>query len=71
MSGGEEGYQLEEGVDAECVSGYVTNACEELGAVRVPRNTGVILCGMKGMVDSVTDMVQKKGVTADRCLTNF
>jgi len=71
VSRGEEGLELGEGVDAECYSGYVQNALEEMGAVVVPRNTGVLLCGMKGMVEAVSDICVKKGVTKDRCLTNF
>jgi len=51
-------------------TGYVQNALEEDG-VAVPRNTGVIMCGMKGMAESVEDIVTKAGVFEGRVLTNF
>ena len=71
VSRGEEGMELPANIDCEVVSGYCTSALEELDAVVVPRNTGVLLCGMKGMCESVTDYCVKKGVAKERCLTNF
>lgn len=51
-------------------TGYVQNALEEDG-VPVPRNTGALLCGMKGMVESVTEILTKAGTFEGRILTNF
>jgi len=51
-------------------TGYVQNALEEDG-VPVPRNSGVLLCGMKGMTEAVTEILTKAGVISDRILTNF
>ena len=41
-------------------TGYVQNALEEDG-VPIPRNTGALLCGVKGMAESVTDLLSKAG----------
>jgi NAD(P)H-flavin reductase len=51
-------------------SGYVQNALEEDG-VPIPRNSAALLCGMKGMADSVKDILLKAGVFDGRVLTNF
>ena len=51
-------------------AGYVQNALEEDG-ISIPRNSGALLCGVKGMAESVTDMLLKAGVFEDRVLTNF
>lgn len=51
-------------------TGYVQNALEEDG-VPVPRNTGALLCGMKGMTESVSDVLTKAGVFDGRILQNF
>ena len=51
-------------------SGYVQNALEEDG-VPIPRNSGALLCGMKGMAESVKDVLVKAGVFEGRVLTNF
>lgn len=51
-------------------SGYVQNALEEDG-VPIPRNSGALLCGMKGMAESVKDVLTKAGVFEGRVLTNF
>lgn len=51
-------------------TGYVQNALEEDG-VPVPRNTGALLCGMKGMAEAVTDILTKAGTFEGRILTNF
>lgn len=51
-------------------TGYVQNALEEDG-VPVPRNTGALLCGMKGMAEAVTDILTKAGTFDGRILTNF
>ena len=39
--------------------------------VPVPRNTGALLCGMKGMVESVTEILTKAGTFEGRILANF
>ena len=51
-------------------SGYVQNALEEDG-IAVPRNSGALLCGMKGMAESVKDLLTKAGVFEGRVLFNF
>ena len=51
-------------------SGYVQNALEEDG-VPIPRNSGALLCGMKGMAESVKDILLKADVFEGRILTNF
>jgi NAD(P)H-flavin reductase len=51
-------------------TGYVQNCLEEDG-VPIPRNSGALLCGMKGMAESVTDILSKAGVFEGRILTNF
>ena len=51
-------------------TGYVQNCLEEDG-VPIPRNSGALLCGMKGMADSVKDILTKAGVFEGRVLTNF
>jgi NAD(P)H-flavin reductase len=56
--------------DWEGRSGYVQNALEEDG-VPIPRNSGALLCGMKGMAESVKDVLTKAGVFEGRILTNF
>lgn len=51
-------------------TGYVQNALEEDG-VPIPRNTGALVCGVKGMSESVKDLLEKAGVFEGRTLTNF
>jgi len=51
-------------------TGYVQNALEEDG-VPIPRNTGALLCGMKGMTDAVTEILTKADVFEGRILQNF
>jgi len=51
-------------------TGYVQNALEEDG-IAIPRNSGALLCGMKGMTESVKDLLQKAGVFEGRVLFNF
>lgn len=51
-------------------TGYVQNALEEDG-VSIPRNSGALLCGVKGMAESVKDMLTTAGVFEGRILTNF
>lgn len=64
--------------DLECESGnvwkgrtgYVQNALEEDG-VAIPRNSGALLCGVKGMCESVKGMLTESGYFEGRMLTNF
>ena len=51
-------------------TGYVQNALEEDG-VPIPRNSGALLCGVKGMCEAVRDIMQKAGTFEGRILTNF
>ena len=51
-------------------TGYVQNALEEDG-VPIPRNSGALLCGVKGMCESVRDIMEKAGTFEGRILTNF
>jgi len=49
---------------------YVQQDLSREGVAR-PRNTGVLLCGQKGMCDDVTKQLAKVGVYDSRMLTNF
>jgi len=60
--------QPADGYEGRC--GYVQTALEEDG-VPIPRNSGALLCGMKGMAESVTDILSRAGVFEGRILTNF
>lgn len=51
-------------------SGYVQMALEEDG-VPIPRNTGAVMCGVKGMCESVKDILTRAGTFEGRVLTNF
>jgi len=51
-------------------TGYVQNALEEDG-VPIPRNSGALLCGVKGMCEAVKDIMAKAGTFEGRVLTNF
>jgi NAD(P)H-flavin reductase len=51
-------------------TGYVQNALEEDG-IAIPRNSGALLCGMKGMTESVKDILNKAGVFEGRVIFNF
>lgn len=56
--------------DFEGRSGYVQNALEEDG-VSIPRNSGALMCGMKGMAEAVKEILCSAGVFEGRILTNF
>lgn len=47
--------------DYEGRSGYVQTALEEDG-VPIPRNSGALMCGMKGMAEAVKDILSQSGV---------
>merc|ERR1712106_566400 len=51
-------------------TGYVQTALEEDG-VPVPRNSGALMCGMKGMAESVKELLLASGMFEGRILTNF
>jgi len=51
-------------------TGYVQVALEEDG-IPQPRNSGALMCGMKGMAEAVKDTLLKAGVFEGRILTNF
>ena len=50
--------------------GYVQTALEEDG-IPIPRNSGALLCGMKGMTEAVSELLKKAGVFDGRILFNF
>lgn len=51
-------------------TGYVQDALKQDG-VSVPRNTGVLLCGQRGMVESAKSILLEAGVFEGRILLNF
>lgn len=51
-------------------TGYVQTALEEDG-IAIPRNSGALLCGMKGMTEAVKELLTKAGVFDGRVLFNF
>jgi ferredoxin-NADP reductase len=51
-------------------TGYVQTALEEDG-IPVPRNSGALLCGMKGMTQATKELLVKAGVFEGRILFNF
>ncbi len=50
--------------------GYIQDALKEDG-VEVPRNSGVLLCGQRGMVDDAKELLLSEGVFEGRILLNF
>jgi NAD(P)H-flavin reductase len=51
-------------------AGYVQTALAEDG-ISIPRNTAALLCGMKGMTESVKELLLAAGVFDGRVLFNF
>lgn len=51
-------------------TGYVQSVLEDDG-IPIPRNSGALMCGMKGMAEAVKDILTKAGVFEGRILTNF
>lgn len=51
-------------------TGYVQTALEEDG-IAIPRNSGALLCGMKGMTEAVKELLTSAGVFEGRVLLNF
>jgi NAD(P)H-flavin reductase len=63
--------QPEGGVDEwKGRTGYIQTALAEDG-IAIPRNTGALLCGMKGMTESVKELLMASGVFEGRILFNF
>ena len=50
--------------------GYIQDALKE-DKVAVPKNTGALLCGFRGMTDSVKETLLEAGVFEGRILMNF
>lgn len=50
--------------------GYIQDALKE-DKINVPRNTGALLCGFRGMTDSVKETLLEAGVFEGRILMNF
>lgn len=50
--------------------GYVQTALEEDG-IAIPRNSGALVCGMKGMAEAVSELLKSAGVFEGRILFNF
>jgi len=57
-------------VDWQGRTGYVQTALEEDG-IAVPRNTGVLICGVKGMAEASRERLVQAGVYESRVLFNF
>lgn len=51
-------------------TGYIQTALAEDG-IAIPRNTGALLCGVKGMTESVKELLLASGVFEGRVLFNF
>lgn len=51
-------------------TGYVQTAIEEDG-ILVPRNSGALVCGVKGMTEAVKEDLMKAGIFEGRILFNF
>ena len=51
-------------------SGYIQDALRK-DTVGVPRNSGALLCGHRGMVDNVKELMLEAGVFEGRILLNF
>lgn len=49
---------------------YIQDALAE-DTVKVPKNSGALLCGQRGMVDSVRDILLTSGVFEGKILLNF
>ena len=50
--------------------GYIQDKLRE-DTVKVPKNTGALLCGMRGMTDNVKELLLESGVFEGRVLFNF
>jgi hypothetical protein len=48
---------------------YVSLSTIEEDGLLIPRNTGALMCGMKGMADAVKDLLSKAGVFEGRILS--
>lgn len=52
-------------------TGYVQDVLKRESGIKVPRNTGALLCGQRGMIDNVKEMMLEAGVFEGRILLNF
>lgn len=59
-----------EGTGWEGKTGYVQDVAKADG-ISAPRNTGVLMCGMKDMAMAVKELCSEAGVLDERVLTNF
>lgn len=50
--------------------GYIQDALKDIGVLH-PKQTGALLCGLKGMTEDVTQILVDAGVPKDRILMNF
>ncbi|EME27677.1 Fruit protein pKIWI502 [Galdieria sulphuraria] len=50
--------------------GYIQHWLRKDG-IPNPEKTGALLCGVKGMIEEVTQLLQTQGVPSDKILTNF
>lgn len=53
------------------MTGYIQEMLKGEGAIKVPRNTGALLCGQRGMTDNVKELLLEAGVFEGRILMNF
>jgi NAD(P)H-flavin reductase len=61
---------LSQAPDSPYRKGYVQDALKEDG-VGVPRNTGVLMCGHRGMTEDAKEILLSAGVFEGRILLNF
>lgn len=59
-----------DGTDWKGATGYVQDAAKKDGCDN-PKNTAILLCGMKGMAEGVKELAEELGIPEDRVLTNF
>ena len=51
-------------------TGYVQDALKQDG-IKVPRNTGALICGYRGLIESSKELLLEAGVFEGRILLNF
>lgn len=60
-----------EGTGWTGATGYVQDVAKADDAFQRPRNSAVLMCGMKGMAEGVKELAAASGVFEGRVLTNF
>ena len=50
---------------------FPTRRSKNSQGVAIPRNSGALMCGVKGMCESVRSLLTQSGVFEGRVLTNF